>query len=156
MNARAGLAAFALALLAACTPPRIPGTEIPSTADTRAVAATVETYRKALEARDVAGIMALVAPVYYDTMGTPDPSDDLDRAGLQAALEKDLPRAEAMKVDFTLRKIDVNGDDAVAEIFFDSYYRVKTNTAAVPKRDTDLQQLHLKRIGGVWKFTSGL
>ena len=155
MNARSALLALA-ALAAACAPPRIPGTEIPSTPDTRAVYDTVMSYRAALERQDVPAILTLVSPAYYDTNGTPDPGDDLDRAGLEASLQKDLPRTEGLTVNIMVRKIDVTGDDAQAEVFFENFYKVKTSTAAVPRRDSDLQLFKLHRIQGAWKFVSGL
>lgn len=156
MTVRTALLAVAAVLAAACSPKHIPGTEVPSTPDTRAVYDVVLKYREALEKRDVPGVMALVAPSYYDTAGTPDPSDDLDRARLEAALNQDLPRADSVRLEFTVRRIDVKGDDAQAEIFYDEYYRVKTGTATVPRRDSDVQRLRLKRIDGQWKFVSGL
>ena len=155
MNARPALLLLAL-LAAACTPPRIPGTDVRDTPDTRAVYDVVQAYRAALEKRDVQTVLALVSPAYYDTNGTPDPSDDLDRAGLQASLEKDLPQAEGINLAFTVRKIDIQGDDAEVEIFFETFYRVKTPTSLVPRRDADLARLKLHRIAGAWKFTSGL
>ena len=48
------------------------------------------------------------------------------------------------------------GDEAQAEIFFDSFYRVKTPTTQVPRRDSDVQRLKLKRIDNKWLFVSGL
>jgi hypothetical protein len=156
MNVRTALLALAVTLAAGCAPKHLPGTEIPATNDTRAIYDTLERYRQALEKRDVDGILALVAPSYYDTAGTPDPSDDLDRPRLEAALRDQLPKAESLKVDFTIRRIDVAGDDAQAEIFFDSFYRVKTPTTQVPRRDSDVQRLKLKRLDNKWLFVSGL
>jgi len=156
MNVRTALLALAAALAAGCAPKHLPGTEIPDTNDTRAIYGTLEQYRQALEKRDVDAILALVAPSYYDTAGTPDPSDDLDRPRLEAALRDQLPKAESLKVDFTIRRIDVAGDEAQAEIFFDSFYRVKTPTTQVPRRDSDVQRLKLKRIDNKWLFVSGL
>ncbi len=155
MNVRTALLTLA-ALAAACAPPRIPGTEIPSNPDTRAVYDVVAKYRQALENRDVQGILALVSPAYYDTAGTPDPADDLDRARLEKSLSEELPKADNLRVNFTLRRIDVKGDDAQAELFFDTYYRVKTPTVTIPRRDSDVQRLRLKRMDGQWKFVSGL
>ncbi len=151
-------ALFALVTLAAvgCSPRRIPGTEIDSTADTRAVHAVVQAYRDALEKRDVEAVLALVAPNYYDTAGTPDPADDLDRARLEASLRQDLSRAESLRVEFTLRKIDVSGDEAQAEVFYDTFYRVKTPTTSVPRRDSDVHRMRFKKIDGAWKIVAGL
>jgi hypothetical protein len=148
-----------VALAAGCKPSLLPGTEIPETKDTRAVYDVLLAYRAALEKRDPNAVLALVAPSYFDNGGTPEPGDDLDRAGLEASLQKDLPRTEGQKVDFTIRKIEVSGDDAVAEIFYDSFYRVKTGTKGetlVARRDSDVSRVRLKRVEGQWKFVSGL
>lgn len=155
MNVRPALLAL-LALAAGCKPSLLPGTEIPETRDTRAVYDVLQAYRTALEKRDPKAVLALVAPTYYDTAGTPEPGDDLDRAGLEASLEKDLPRTEGQKLDFTIRKIEVAGDDAFADIFYDSFYRVKAGSALVPRRDSDMNRVRLRRIDGAWKFVSGL
>jgi hypothetical protein len=156
MNARTALLALLAALAAACAPRLIPGTEIRATSENRAVYDVVLKYREALEKRDVAGVLALVSPAYYDTAGTPDPADDLDRARLEASLNQELPKADSVKLDFTLRRIEVSGDEAQAEIFYDAFYRVKTNTTVVPRRDSDVQRLRLKKIDNQWKFVSGL
>jgi hypothetical protein len=151
------IAIVVLVALAACAGPRlIPGTDIPNTSDTRAVYGVVEQYRVALEKRDPAAILALVAPGYYDAAGTPDPGDDLDRGRLEASLKEDLGRAESLRVEFTIRKIDVNGEEAQAEVFYDTYYRVKTNTVVVPRRDSDVHRMRLRRIDQQWKFVAGL
>jgi hypothetical protein len=155
MNVRTMLLAAALAA-SACAPRYLPGTEIESTKDSQAVYDVVLKYREALEKRDVDAVLALVAPNYYDTAGTPDPGDDLDRARLEASLREDLPKAESLKVDFTIRRIDVRGDEAQAEIFFDAFYRVKTSTVTVPRRDSDVQRLRLKKLDNQWKFVGGL
>jgi hypothetical protein len=156
MNVRTTLAAALALLAAACAPRLIPGTEIKSTPDTRAVYDVVMKYREALEKRDVPAILALVSPAYYDTAGTPDPADDLDRARLEQSLTAELAKTDSVKVNFTLRRIEVNGDEAVAEIFYDTFYRVKTPTTTVPRRDSDVQRLNLKRVEGQWRFVSGL
>jgi hypothetical protein len=149
--------AFALALAAsACSPRNIPGTEIESTKDTRAIFGVVQTYRASMEKRDAAAVMSLVAPDYFDTAGTPDPADDMDRPRLEAALTQDLALAETVRLDLTVRRIEVKGDAADAEVFYEAWYRVKTPTGIVPRRDADVHRMKLKRIGNDWKFTAGL
>jgi hypothetical protein len=156
MTLRTTLLAIAAVAAAGCSPRRIPGTEITDTRDTRAVYDVVQSYRQAMEKRDAAAVLALVAPNYFDTSGTPEPEDDLDRNRLEASLAQDLSRAEGVKLDFTLRKIEVTGDEAFAELFFDSYYRVQTPGGAVPRRDSDVHRLRLQRFDGDWKIVSGL
>jgi hypothetical protein len=155
MTTRQALLALAL-VSAACSPRRIPGTEIEATRDNEAIAGVVQAYRDAMEKRDADAVLALVAPTYYDAAGTPDPTDDLDRGRLEATLREDLAKAEGVRMEFTLRKIEVKGEEAFAEVFYDSYYRVQTPAGAIPRRDSDVHRLQLKRLGGAWKIASGL
>jgi hypothetical protein len=147
-----------LALLAAaCSPRRIPGTEIRETRDTRAVFDAVEAYRNAMQKRDAPSVLALVAPDYFDTSGTPEPDDDVDLGLLEKRLPEDLAKVDAMRLELTVRRIAVTDDRAQAEIFFDAWYRVKTpGGSVVPRRDSDVHRMQLRRVEGAWKFTSGL
>ena len=147
------LAALALA---ACTPSLIPGTPVSDTADNRAVYQVVRAYATALQAKDAPAVLALVASDYFDGAGTPTPEDDLDRAGLEKALPADLARVDSMKVDVTVKKIEVTGETAVADLYYDAYFRVVTANGPVAKRDNDLHQMRLKRDGKTWKIVSGL
>ncbi len=152
------LAAVTLAAAAlSCAPRLLPGTDIQDTKDTRAIAAQVAAYRQAMEKLDPAGVMALVAPNYFDNGGTPNPDDDVDRAGLEKRITADLAALDDVRFELTLRRIDVKGDTATAEVFFNAYYRVKTPAGGVvPRADTDVHQLRLARVNGKWLFTGGL
>ncbi len=156
MKIRTALLALAALAAVGCSPHLIPGTNIESTKDTRAVYDVVLAFRQAMEKRDVPAVLALVSPTYFDTAGTPDPADDLDRAGLEASLAKEFARTDGVKLDVTIRRIEVVGDEAQAEIFYDSYYRVQTPGRTVPRRDSDVHRIRLQKIGDVWKIVSGL
>ncbi|MFT3914827.1 MAG: hypothetical protein QM704_12140 [Anaeromyxobacteraceae bacterium] len=157
MTTPRALAALALALLAAaCGPKRFPGTEIPDNDDTRGVVQALERYRDALQKRDAGAVLALASPDYFDNGGTPDPADDLDRAGLEVQLPRDLKGLEGYRVQFTLRRVDVLKETATAEVFFEQYYRVKTPNGEVPRRDADVHRFGLVRTQRGWLFASGL
>jgi ketosteroid isomerase-like protein len=153
MKARSILPLLALAL--ACAPRYLPGTEIRDDSDTRAIATLLETYRQAMEKRDAQAVLALVADDYFDNSGTPDPVDDVDRAGLAKRLEE-LANVSALRLQLTLRNIQVKRDTADAEVFFDQYYRVTTPNGPVARHDADIHKMTFKKVGGAWKFTSGL
>ncbi len=153
---RIALIAFATVTALACSPHRIPGTEARDTPENRQVYDVVQAYRQAMEKRDAAAVLALVAPEYFDNAGTPEPNDDLDRARLQQNLPQDLAKADAVRLDLTIRKIEVQGDRAEAEVFYDEYYRVQTPEGAVPRRDSDIHRMKLVKVDGAWKFASGL
>ncbi|HEY6006183.1 MAG TPA: nuclear transport factor 2 family protein [Anaeromyxobacter sp.] len=147
---------LALLLSAACSPARIPGTEIADTRENRAVYDVIGEYVKAMNKRDADAVLALVAPDYFDDAGTPDPGDDLDRERLEKVIKQDLGRVETEKLGVSLRKIEVQDGAAFAEIFYDNYYRVQTPAGAIPRRDSDVHRIRLKKIDGKWKIAAGL
>ncbi len=149
------LLALALGVALGCAPRFLPGTEIRDTPDTHAIANLLETYRQALEKRDVPAIMDLAAPNYFDNSGTPDPADDVDRAGLEKRLQ-DLADVTALRVQFSVRDIQAKGDKGTAEVFFDQYYRVSTPNGPVARHDADVHRMTVEKINGQWKFASGL
>ena len=144
-----------LVLTMACAPKFLHGTEIRDTPDTHAIANQLEAYREAMEKRDPQAVLALVAPDYFDNAGTPDPADDIDRAGLEQRLQ-DLNDVTALRLQLTIRDIQAKDDKGHAEVFFDQYYRVKAPNGTVARHDADVHRMTLQKIDGVWKFTSGL
>ena len=144
-----------LGLALACAPRLLPNSDIRDDADTRAIATLLETYRQAMEARDPQAVMALVAPTYLDNGGTHDPADEVDRAGLEARLQE-LSQVTSLRLQLVLRRVDVKGDKAGAEVFFDEWYKVTTPSHIVPRHDSDVHQMDLRKLHGTWKFESGL
>jgi hypothetical protein len=145
-----------LALLAACAPSRIPNTEVPDTKENRAVYEVIRQYSEALRKKDAAAILLLVAADYYDGSGTPDPGDDVTRDTLEKSLATDLSKVEAVMIDMGVKRIEVNGEEARAEVFYDAAYRVVTPAGPVGKRPSDINQMRFKKVNGAWKITSGL
>jgi hypothetical protein len=154
MNLR--LLAPAVVALAACAAHRIPGTDITDSVDNRAIYAVVQGYAEALQRKDAAALLALASPDYFDNAGTADPADDLDFARLEQTLPADLARLESLRVEVQIRKITVEKDVAVAELWSDGWYRNQTPQGIVPRRDQDLHRMRLVRRDGAWKIVSGL
>jgi ketosteroid isomerase-like protein len=144
------------AALVACSPSLLPGTEVRDTRENREVYGVLRAYAVAMQTKDAAAVLALVAPDYFDGAGTPAPDDDLDRAGLERALASDLGKVDSLKLEIGVKRIEVDGDRALAQLFYDGYFRVLTPAGAVPKRQSDLHQMQLRKIGAEWKITSGL
>lgn len=146
----------ALLLLTACAAHRIPGTDVEDTAANREVFAVVKAYAEALQRRDAAGLLSLAAPDYFDNAGTADPADDLDFARLEQTLPADLARLESLRVEVQVRRIVVEGDAAIAELWTDGWYRIQTAQGVVPRRDQDLHRMRLVRRDGAWRIVSGM
>lgn len=154
MNLRA--IAPALLLLAACAAHRIPGTDVEDTSENREVFSVVQAYAEALQRKDAAGLLALAAPDYFDNGGTADPADDMDFARLEQTLPADLGRLESVRVEVQVRRLVVEDDDAVAELWTDGWYRIQTPQGVVPRRDQDLHRMRLVRREGAWRIVSGM
>jgi hypothetical protein len=154
MNPRS-LALLALAG-AACAPSLLPGTDIKATRENRQVYEVIRAYAEALQKRDAAGVLAQVAPDYFDSAGTPSPDDDMDRAALERSLPADLAKVDSLRLEIGVKRLDIEGDQAQAELFYDGYFRVSTPAGAVPRRESDLHLMRLRRTGGQWKIVSGL
>ena len=145
-----------LVLLAACAPSRIPGTEVPDSKENRAVYEVIRQYAEALRKKDAGAILNLVSSDYYDGSGTPDPGDDVTRDVLERSLATDLSRVESVMLELGVKKIDVTGDTATAEVFYDAAYRVVTPGGPIAKRPSDLSQMRFRKLNGTWKISSGL
>jgi ketosteroid isomerase-like protein len=154
MPLRTALAA-ALLFLAACAPRRIPGTDIPDTSDTQAILGVIRQYVAATEARDAQKVLSLVSPSYSDDAGTTSPEDDLDYTELQQVLPQRLAALKDVKLDVSVRRIDLEGDTARVVFFYNQSYRAPGITQRA-QSDSDLNEMVLRREGGRWKIVSGL
>src|SRR5690348_15929880 len=79
-----------------CKGTQIPGTSMENTPDNREVADAVESYRRAMETRNVDNILKLCSTEYFEDGGTSDPSDDYSYSGLGQHLKTDLERIQAL------------------------------------------------------------
>lgn len=149
--------ALVLALFAAaCTPKRIPGTDIDDTDDTRAILDVMNRYRAAMEAKDAAGVVALVADSFKDDGGNANPEDDLDYARLREKLPEELGRFQDVRLDMTVKKIEVHKDGSARAVYsYNSSFKMPGLTARALS-DSDIKEMWLKRVGKEWKITSGL
>jgi hypothetical protein len=140
-----------------CAARRIPGTDIPDTSDTQAILGVLREYRAASEARDAGRILALASPAFRDDAGTPTPEDDLDYERLQQVLPRLLQATPELKLDVSVRRIDVQGETARAVFYFTNTYKLAAGSgAARPRSDSDLKEMQLRREDGAWKVLSGL
>jgi hypothetical protein len=145
----------AVFFMVACAPRRIPGTEIDDTSETRALIAVMQQYRSAIEAKDPDAVMALIDPNFKDNAGTATPADDVDYKVLRQALVDRFAKVDALKLDFEVKKIEVEDDTANAVYSYTSSFRLPGLT---PKAmgDSELEQMTFHRSGSKWLITSGI
>ncbi|HET7755278.1 MAG TPA: nuclear transport factor 2 family protein [Anaeromyxobacteraceae bacterium] len=156
LGSRLVIATAVVATLAGCGSKRIPGTDIRDTRDTRAIVSVIDQYRIAAERRDADGVLALVSTRYFDDAGTADPADDQDYEQLRKRLPDDYARLTSVKLGMGVKAIDVTGDTATADVFFDGHWRLATKSGEVPKQTSDVNRMKFVREDGAWRIVSGL
>lgn len=155
MNARILVAAACVLLAVGCAKRMIPGTQIPDTDDTQAILSLMNKYRVSVEGRDATSITALVSDDFEDTGGTPTLDDDLDRQNLEQALKDRFARIDKVKLDFDVRSIAV--DDEQAEAVY--YYTLRYETPGLSDKvqsASDLKKMTFRQVDDQWKIVSGI
>ena len=144
--------------LSACTPKKIPGTDIDDTEDTQAVLAVVRKYRAAVESRNAEGIYQLCDKSFNDDGGTAVPEDDLEYDTLKARLNERMGHITDLKLDLTVRRIEFDTDESFARVTYS--YNVSFKMPGYSSRtqsENDIKQMMLKRVDkNEWKITSGI
>jgi len=92
--------------LSACSPDKIPGTDVEDSPEAREVITFVEQYRVAVTDRSVSKLLSLASVEYYDDMGTPAGDDDVDKEGLEVRL-KETFATDLLSVHYDIRYRDV-------------------------------------------------
>jgi hypothetical protein len=146
----------ALLLLAACSHSTIPGTQIPDEPRTRAVLDVFGRYKEALEARDANGLYALAAPTYYDAGDPVRGLGPTDYQSLPGKLQHDFEKVAGVRLEVTIKDVQVKGEEARVDYFQVLRYAVNTPAGERWKSESDDARMKLVKVGPEWKIASGL
>jgi hypothetical protein len=149
---------LAVLALSACSPKKIPGTDLDDTSETRAVIDVMQKYRLAVEAKNPQAVLQLADPSFRDDGGSSSPDDDLDYASLPAKLAQRMAKVSELKLDVTVRRIEFDGDEKVARVTYSYQLSFKMpEYSSRTQSENDIKQMLLKRVGdSEWKITSGI
>ncbi len=103
----------------------IPNTTVEDTADNRSVVSFMESYRKAMEERDVRRLMEMASPQYLDDNGTPSGADDIDYDTLRENLALWAQRVDDVRYDISYRRITyAPGDKVYVEVRYGGSFHI--------------------------------
>ena len=102
---------------AGCTTRYIPNTDVEDTDENRDVVKFCETYRRAIERKDIGLLLSLASPRYYEDGGNVDPADDLDYEGLREWLEGRFQDTRAIRYEIRYRRV-VKGDQNKVHVVY--------------------------------------
>jgi hypothetical protein len=150
-----------LALLAclaalACAHSKIANTNIEDTPEARAVLEVFGRYKLALENRDTTAILALAAPGYTDPGDPAHGVGPTEFSNLKDKLQADLSKVTGVRLDATLKDLDVKGTDAKLDYFQVLRYAVATPNGEKWKSESDDARMKFTQVNGEWKIASGL
>lgn len=152
------LTVLALLLLGACATHYIPNTDVEDTDANRKVIEFCEQYRHSVEMRDVAKLLKMADPKYYEDGGNIDATDDLDYAGLKQYLEDRFKDTRAIRYEIRYRRIGEGRKPGVVHVDFtySASYKIPTPTGEQWRRRVADDRLELVPSGESFKILSGM
>jgi hypothetical protein len=147
---------LACLLLAACSHATLPGTNIEDNAENRAVLDVFGRYKKALEARDPTAILSLASPDYSDPGDPARGIGPTTRLSLQEKLKGDLAKVSGLRLEATIRDLQVKNGEAHLDYFQVLRYAVATDAGERWKSESDDARMRFVQVNGEWKIASGL
>jgi hypothetical protein len=150
-------------LLWGCAGQFIPNTDVDDTPENRAVVEFCERYRKALEKKDVAALLELCSPNYYDDSGDVDASNDIDYAGLKQYLTAKFKGTgfadvTGMRHEIRYRRVSKGDNDQInVDYTYSASYRfLKPDGTEKWENAVEENRLELVRDGDSYKIVHGL
>jgi hypothetical protein len=141
----------------ACTKPFIPNTDIEDTGENRGVILFCEKYRHALEDRNVAEILKLMSPAYFEDGGNSKAGDDADYDKIRDFLTSDFLRTSGIRYEIRYRRLTFTETN---HIFVDYTYAAAWKLPGVKGDEWHHQvadnRLDLVREGDSYKIVSGM
>lgn len=110
--------------IAGCATHYIPNTDVEDTDQNRKLIKFCERYRHAVELKDVATLLKMAAPNYYEDGGNVDAADDLDYAGLKAYLTSKYQDAAAIRYEIRYRRVLTERDVVFVDYTYSASYRI--------------------------------
>ena len=143
--------------LVGCARDTIPNTDVEDTEFNRQVLEYCEEYRRAVERRNIALLMKMAHPDYYEDGGNIDSSDDLDYAGLRDYLQQRFRETKAIRYEVRYRRIGRGRkDDIFVDYTYSASYKMATKKGEIWRRTVADNRLELVPDGESFKIKAGM
>ena len=142
--------------LAGCATHYIPNTDVEDNDDNRRLIAFCERYRHAVESKDIAALLKMAAPSYYEDGGNIDPTDDLDYAGLKAYLQSKFQDATAIRYEIRYRRVRKDKDQIFVDYTYSASYHIPGIKAEEWRHRVDDNRLELVPYQDDFRVVAGM
>ena len=147
-----------LVIAVGCGPAFIAGTEVPDTPENRVILDVVESYRAALEARDVDALAVLVSRQYFDNAATT--GETKDDYGQRELLKRVLPvlrdNIKSVVYKIQVNKIALTGNEAAVFVEYELTFQLVEAGQEAWATSKDKNRLDFVKEDGRWKLLSGM
>jgi hypothetical protein len=143
-------------LLAGCATHYIPNTDVEESDENRKLITFCERYRHAVEQKDIATLLKLAAPNYYEDGGNIDPIDDIDYAGLEAYLRGKFQTANGIRYEIRYRRIQKDRDLIFVDYSYSASYRIPGTKADEWHRKVEDNRLELIPFQDEYRIVAGM
>ncbi|MBN1653647.1 MAG: hypothetical protein JXA30_07705 [Deltaproteobacteria bacterium] len=150
------LGAALLLCLLGCSTHLIPNTYVEDTEENREILAFVDSYRRAVESRNMGAVLAMVSKNYFDDMGTPVGDDDIDYETLRKGLERLTREVLATRYQISYRGIDYVDNRILVDILYTGWFQVQTDEGPQWRRRLQSHRLVLAREQNSYRILSGI
>lgn len=144
-------------LSSSCSRDYIPNTDVEETEFNRQVVEFCEEYRHAVERRNVALLLKLADPSYYEDGGNIDTSDDIDYAGLKEYLETRFREVSAVRYEIRYREVSRGRNDRIyVDFTYSASFKLPTPSGAVWRRKVADNRLELIEQQDQFRIVAGM
>ena len=140
-----------------CSKSYIPNTDVEDTSDNRKIIAFCEKYRRALEERDVEGLVSMASTRYFETGGNAKSGDDIDYNGLRKYLATNFKQTKAIRYEIRYHRISESEEKIVnVDFTYTASFQIPTQKGDVWNRAVRDDRLQLVREGDSFKILAGM
>jgi len=153
-----GFGAIVLALAsAACSKSYIPNTDVEDTSQNRDVVLFCERYRHALEDKNVAELLKLMSPAYFEDGGNTKNEDDADFDKMREFLTGEYLKTAGIRYEIRYRRVTYTETN---HVYVDYTYAAAWKTPGVKQDEWHHKvadnRLDLVRDGETYKIVGGM
>ena len=144
--------------LAGCSKSYIPNTDVEDTSDNRKIIAFCEEYRHAVEEKDVARLLNMASPRYFEDGGNTNPEDDIDFDGLKDFLTSTFVKTQTIRYEIRYRRVADNKDNkrVYVEFTYSASFRIPGLKGEEWKHTVADNRLELIPEGESFKILAGM
>lgn len=149
-------AAILVGGLGGCSNYYIPNTDVEDSDDNRKIVAFCEMYRRAVERKDIASLLDLASPNYYEDGGNVDASDDIDYAGLREYLLARFEDANAIRYEIRYRRVTAEEDYIYVDYTYSGSFRLPSHEGDKWRSTVEENRLELVADAETFKIVAGM